>query len=82
VCALRTDQELSCWGSASAATAGLAPSSWSGLPPVASIETGRIDVCVTTTDGDGYCWGFNQYGQVGDGTNVVQTAPTLVIDSP
>ncbi|MDW3215887.1 MAG: hypothetical protein R8G01_17955 [Ilumatobacteraceae bacterium] len=91
-CALRTDQNLYCWGSQSAATAGLAPSTSAdttqiagpvhGLAPVTSISGGRFHACVTTTDHDIMCWGFNESGQVGDGTNQVQPTPTLVIDSP
>src|SRR5205823_8657674 len=35
--------------------------------------------CGITSDGDAYCWGSNQYGQLGDGTvSQSKTAPVLV----
>jgi hypothetical protein len=34
--------------------------------------------CGLTTDGDGYCWGVNADGRVGDGTKTSRSSPTLV----
>jgi alpha-tubulin suppressor-like RCC1 family protein len=87
-CALRSNGEVSCWGSQSAGVVGLAPSPFSsttsitqpvtGLPQVASISAGRFHLCAVTVVGDVYCWGFNPDGQVGDGTRVHQPTPTLI----
>jgi alpha-tubulin suppressor-like RCC1 family protein len=36
---------------------------------VASITAGQGHGCVTTTAGDAYCWGWNDDGELGDGTS-------------
>jgi len=41
------------------------------------LDVGRLTTCGVTTEGTGYCWGYNQRGEVGDdavalGTRVVQ----------
>ena len=38
-------------------------------PTWASVSGGDYHSCGVTTTGDAYCWGWNQYGQLGDGTN-------------
>ena len=35
--------------------------------------------CGVTTAGPTYCWGVNNYGQVGDGTNIARDVPTMVV---
>lgn len=42
---------------------------------VQSIAGGYYHTCVLTTDGGVRCWGFNMYGQLGDGTNTDRYAP-------
>jgi alpha-tubulin suppressor-like RCC1 family protein len=55
------------------------------LPPAAqgaaavSLAVGSKHVCVLTTSGGVRCWGDNQYGQLGDGTQIGRSAPVDVI---
>ena len=47
-------------------------------PPVASVSAGSIHTCGLTTPGDAYCWGFNDFGQLGDGSTIGSLTPVLV----
>lgn len=75
-CAVKTDHTLWCWGANSHGQVG----DGSGAPDipeptqvpipggnVASVATGGEHACALTIDGRLYCWGMNEYGQVGDG---------------
>jgi alpha-tubulin suppressor-like RCC1 family protein len=42
------------------------------------ITPGRIHTCGVTTDDLVYCWGDNQYGQLGDGTTIDHITPAAV----
>jgi alpha-tubulin suppressor-like RCC1 family protein len=43
-----------------------------------SISVGWLTTCGLTASGTAYCWGGNQYGQVGDGTTTDRYVPTPV----
>ena len=45
-----------------------------------AIATGDSHTCAVTSAGGVQCWGYNYYGQVGDGTQVGRTAPVDVSD--
>ena len=45
---------------------------------VASISAGGYHTCATSTPGDAYCWGNNEWGRLGDGTTTQRTAPVKV----
>lgn len=45
---------------------------------VASITTGWAHSCAVTSSGQSYCWGFNNGGQVGDGTFTQRRMPVAV----
>ena len=47
-------------------------------PPVASVGAGSIHSCGLTVTGDAYCWGFNDFGQLGDGSTTGSPTPVLV----
>ncbi len=75
-CAVLVDGRLSCWGSnlygqmGSAAEPGVKPSApvIVDLPEaVASVSCGREHNCAIATSGRVYCWGRNDYGQLGNG---------------
>ena len=44
----------------------------------ASIATGDLHTCARTSAGNGYCWGINNRGQVGDGTFTQRKTPAAV----
>ena len=75
-CALTTGHSVWCWGNnydgelgnGGLATDFLSPVAVSGLGSgVASIDAGWIHTCAVTTAGAAWCWGWNAYGQLGDG---------------
>jgi alpha-tubulin suppressor-like RCC1 family protein len=43
-----------------------------------SISTGASFACGLTVSGLAYCWGLNNYGQLGDGTTENRLTPVLV----
>jgi serine/threonine-protein kinase len=36
--------------------------------------------CGVTTEGEAYCWGWNDNGELGDGTTTDRSVPTKVSD--
>jgi alpha-tubulin suppressor-like RCC1 family protein len=46
---------------------------------VASVSAGDQHTCAIKTDGTMWCWGYNFYGQLGDGTNTQQPSPVQVM---
>src|SRR5437667_261111 len=47
----------------------------------AQISAGAFHSCGRTAGGDGYCWGANGQGQLGNATNIRSPFPTLVAGS-
>jgi alpha-tubulin suppressor-like RCC1 family protein len=42
------------------------------------VETGLFQTCAVTVDDRAYCWGWNDYGQLGDGTTTTRLTPVAV----
>jgi hypothetical protein len=88
-CGLRGDGHAFCWGSTpfigsatcTSATCGLTPVALSGGLTFASITSGAESTCGITASGAAYCWGQDEFGQLGTTTtqtcqyNGSQTAP-------
>ena len=88
-CGVTTAGALHCWGrnfqgqlGDGTGTNRSVPVPVLGPPGVTytSVSAGQEYTCaVATTTGDVYCWGRNQDGQLGDGTQVGKLTPTLVV---
>lgn len=87
-CALATGGTAYCWGDDSKGQLGDArlvssttpiPVSGGGGPGVfSSISAGFRHSCAIASDGTGFCWGSNDFGQLGDGSNVTRDTPVQV----
>ncbi|MCW5860385.1 MAG: hypothetical protein KIS63_18985 [Caldilineales bacterium] len=86
-CALLGDGSLKCWGYNDSGQLGIGvppsetvykPRSVVNMPgPATAVAAGGYHACAVI-NGGAYCWGSNEKGQVGDGTNVTRTKPTAV----
>jgi alpha-tubulin suppressor-like RCC1 family protein len=90
-CALDNAGNAYCWGDdvygevgngATSSTPVTSPTLVSGGYSWTSISAGETSVCGIASTGD-YCWGYDNYGQLGNGTvgNTSQPSPTPVIGS-
>jgi alpha-tubulin suppressor-like RCC1 family protein len=92
-CGLTTAGPAYCWGDnaygqlgdGDASTASLTPVAVSGSSIYVTISAGGLDVtapgghsCASIASGALYCWGLNDSGQLGDGTNVDRSTPIRV----
>jgi len=94
LCALGTAGTVFCWGSNRHRKLGrdvteLCPTSPCspipapvlGVPPLADISAGLGHTCGATSNGQGWCWGWQSFGQVGNGvrsSTAPDARPTIV----
>ena len=87
-CAAATGGTVVCWGRNAEGQLGdgttvprLTPTAISGLERrVATVVAGGYHTCAVTAGGGAVlCWGWNQYGQLGDGTTANRQTPTAVV---
>ena len=49
-----------------------------GVRGFARVSAGNVHTCGVTTHGAAYCWGYNVWGQLGDGTTTQRSRPVRV----
>lgn len=85
-CAIEAGGALYCWGSNRDGRLGLGTvtSTILGATRIApgtewaDVDAGYDHTCAKSSVGVLYCWGNNEYGQVGDGTTITRPNPTVV----
>jgi len=90
VCAIDSYDRAYCWGDNTYGQLGVISISKSSRPvavdttglvngkTVKSISTSYYSTCAITSDDQVYCWGRNNYGQLGNNSNVDSTTPVAV----
>ena len=69
--------QVYCWGSISGASQ-VTPTSFPGAPALVSLTGGSGHACGLSADATAYCWGLNNFGQVGDSSQINRNTPTRV----
>jgi alpha-tubulin suppressor-like RCC1 family protein len=85
-CARKTDATLWCWGYNFYGQLGDGTTTNKSTPvevtalgtTVADAALGSTHSCARKTDGQLSCWGYNAYGQLGDGTTTSKATPTAI----
>ena len=86
VCGLTASGAAYCWGyDTFGALGGPAPGGYSEVPVAVSggytftqIAVGSYNTCGVLSTGQARCWGYNNYGQLGDGTTTSRSASAPV----
>ena len=87
MCAIKNDGTVWCWGSNDRGQLGNGevggsqskPVQVAGIKDPTSIAAGSQFSCAAIEDGSVKCWGYNQRGQLGDGTLMDRAKPVTVV---
>ena len=80
---------VKCWGDNDYGELGDGTTAWR-LTPVAvsglaanatEVSTSHFHTCAIVAGGTTWCWGWNDYGQLGDGTTITRRGPVAVWDT-
>lgn len=85
-CALGGEGEVYCWGSNRFGGLGVDPSEPGSTEPIGisssnyfqQISVGGLHACGLATTGEVFCWGYNRWGQLGDGSTTTRFTPVPV----
>jgi cysteine-rich repeat protein len=85
-CALTTQRTVKCWGGnvhgqlgrLTRGTTRQAVDLVSGLTAAVEVDSGEFSTCARDEDNAVWCWGKNNYGQLGDGTTDQRNTPVHV----
>ncbi|MBX3717763.1 MAG: Ig-like domain repeat protein, partial [Burkholderiales bacterium] len=85
-CAIVADGAVKCWGRNDLGQLGDGsttdreyPANVTGLPgAVVAIDAGYQHTCAVTAGGAAWCWGYNEMGQLGDGSTEDRALPVAV----
>ncbi|HZH41650.1 MAG TPA: Ig-like domain-containing protein [Gemmatimonadales bacterium] len=85
-CASTINQTVVCWGSNASGELGLGDTVTTPTPTAVAgglvfpgaVAAGDAHTCATTANGTAYCWGRNDFGQLGDSQTIRQTLPDSV----
>jgi len=86
-CALERTGRVLCWGSNGGGALGYGapggqtsePVEAAGIDDATAIAVGEAHTCAIRGDGELWCWGLNDEGQVGDGTTENRSLPVRVV---
>lgn len=75
----RSDQNVYCWGlNGYQELGGSSATTRVNLPPSVDLSSRAYTTCAVGNDGLVRCWGYNDHGQIGDGTVGGTRPPTVV----
>ena len=85
-CALLADGRILCWGADDFGQLGngtrthssTVPVEVAGITTATAVSAGAFHTCAVLADGSVRCWGWNDLGQLGNGTVLASATPTQV----
>ncbi len=89
-CILTSNNKVYCWGTNFVGSLGNGTLANAAIPTeidmsgvlsgktIKALSVGGVTTCVIASDDQGYCWGFNMFGNLGDGTLVDAASPVAI----